>query len=324
MAKKLLNVNDSNAKNENETIVRTPMFPVMAHPILVDVKFGTVDMYIGSDSNQAIPVRSPRKGGSLFNAALLLKFGTKFPVVELGLHLRAPVDFLKKMAICEDAGFLGAEYVPHGANDPLAGLVPEEGFVKLGVDCGQFSGYPLFLKEIEEDMPGSQMNGIAHNNNIVRQHFYMDALLKGQTFHVMPLFRKGDEGETAPTLSLTERQILWIQEKVARSNMTAEELAVSTGEMIEIAQTRRTYAKLGDEDKALVAAGKPVTAPEYVLARDGSKLTFEGLDGKVVREFYGRAKIVGTTKISTETWPVFAKEANLRRHTVEIVEVPAQ
>lgn len=296
-----------------------PTFRGEPNPLPVAVEFRNTTINIGAPLTQREMVHSPAACKSLLSAADKLRRGTIYLHVEPGLHLRYTLAELKKLPYVENIGVLTQEYVLKGEKDMFAPFVPAEGMVRLSKHFGILSARPVVFVEFDQDHP-EKFNQKDYNS--FKLHSMMDALLNGNAYHLDPNFRK-DVKETPdddPKKTFVERKLSFVAAWEKIWNMSNEEAEVSYREMV---ASKQVYQALGKTAAALKQAevdGVIIPTIDTLPLKDGGTATFEDLNGKTIRRWYGVARIGGTIVVSPDNW---ARESQVildRGLTVQVIQ----
>jgi hypothetical protein len=249
------------------------------------------------------------------NAAEALTRGVKYPFVKIGLHLKADLVTIKGLPYLQDAGYLGSNYQATDPKDPFIALRPEDGWVRLSVTFGRFIGRKVTVVEAQ----AGESQSAYRDRMAFLLHGYMDAILMGYSFHIQPVFFKGEDGGTDEKMTLPERQAAYIAKYQEIFGMSDEDAAASYAQNVLQKDVRRAYGKAIAQNEQLASEGKAPVAISTVTLKDGAQATFEDLNGKTVRRFRGQAEIAGTILVGEENWTLFAQVSNDRRLAIEIV-----
>jgi hypothetical protein len=306
--------------DDMQYVNRTPVFAVEANPINVPVEFRNTTAYVGPQTKQAIEVNSPSACKSILNAVVDLHFGMQFPVLFVGLHLRASLDQLAGIPYHQNIGVLGSTYKPMDEHDRFARFIPAEGWVRLGVNFGTLTARPIvFMEPIK-----GESDYVRHDRKSIMLHSAIDALLNGFCYHIKPVFFKGD-GEVADgAKTLVERQVAFIAKYKEVMEGTYEQSVVSYQKTVLNAQERNAFGRVRTDDAEAIEKGETPTVVDTVLMLDGTQCTFEDLNGKVVRKWFGRLEL-GTKLIGDdrEKFVEFAKVVKVRRYALEVITTQA-
>jgi hypothetical protein len=290
-----------NGAGRNPDQELAPIFRGDKNPIPVPVEFRNTTAVVGDPNKQYIRVGSPAACKAILSAADKLTRGRIYPHVEVGLHLRYTLAELKRVAVDGNVGVISFEYASKGDLDKFAPFVPEDGYVKLGVNFGVLTGYKMSFAPFDEANPKAFRS---HDYNSIKLHMMMDALLAGTSYHLQPNFRKEvkEVDDDNPTLPLVERQAAFIAKWSGIWAMTDEEAEVSYREN---ALAKSVWQSSGKTAAALAQAeadGLIVEAIATIPLKDGGAASLEDLNGKTIRRWYGVARVGGTIVITPENW----------------------
>jgi len=302
--------------DDMQFVNREPVFAFNAKPIEIPHEFRNTTAYVGPMTKQAIQVNSPSACKSILNALVDLHDGTQFAVVEEGLHLRCPLEDLQAIPYHQNIGVLGAGY--KGTDARFLKLVPEQGWVRLGVNFGTLTARPIVFIEGMKD----EAEYVRHDRKSVMLHGAIDSLLKGFCYHISPVFFVGDGEPNPERKPLVEQQAAFIKKYKEVMEMSPEERRVSYQQNVLQLQERRAYGKVASGIAKAIEAGEEPVAIESITLIDGTTATFADLNGKVVRKWYGRVAIAGAPVISEDNWATFAAVVKARGYKVEVVGLP--